>query len=279
MSAGPRIVALFGDPVEHSRSPAMHNAAFRALGLDWVYVAHRVPPAELGAAIAAARLFGYAGLNVTVPHKEAVVPHLDDLGDAARSIGAVNTVVRRGGRLVGENTDADGFLRALRRLRFRFRERTALVLGAGGSARAVVWALGRSGLARLVVLNRTVSRAEELRSLLPAELRGSLEAGPLEAALDRSVVSRADLIVNCTSLGLDGRSMPPLALDATRPTCLVYDLVYGRRSTPLVARARRLGRRAEDGRRMLLEQAGLAFRLWTGRRPPLAAMARALEES
>jgi shikimate dehydrogenase len=253
----------------------MHNAAFRALGLDFAYVPFRVAPAALADAIGGVRALGVAGLNVTVPHKERIVPLLDSLTGTARAIGAVNTVLRGDGtELVGDNTDAPGFRAAIAAARVRLRGRTVLVLGAGGSARAVVHALAQSAVARIVVLNRTPGRADGLRDLVPKTV--AFETGRLDAALDRTVARDASLVVNCTSLGLDGRSAPALAIDALPRDAFVYDLVYGARTTPLVRAARRRRRRAEDGRSMLLHQAALAFRLWTGRRAPLAVMNRAL---
>lgn len=270
-----RLVAIVGDPVAHSRSPAMHNAAFRALGLDLAYVALRVSPESLRAAIGGVRALGFAGLNVTVPHKQAIVPLLDRVTPRARAIGAVNTVVRRGRALEGDNTDAEGFLRSLSRLRFRARGRSVVILGAGGSARAVVWALAGAGAARIRILNRTPRRALSVAAL--ARGRATVEVGPLESAAEPAVVEGADLVVNCTSLGLDGRSAPSVAVEATPERCLFYDLVYGAAQTPFVRAARRRRRRAVDGKSMLVEQAAAAFRLWTGRRAPIETMSAALD--
>ena len=271
-----RVVAILGDPVEHSLSPAMHNAAFAALGLDYVYVALRVRPADLKQAIHGVRAFGFAGLNVTVPHKEAIVPLLDGLSPTARAIGAVNTVVRRGDRLEGENTDGTGFLRAVSKLGFRGRGKHAVLLGAGGSARAVAWALGGAGISRLTILNRSSKPA----AALAAHARRSCDASIVVSTLDSNgraeLLEDADIIVNCTSLGLDGRTAPPVEIAATPRHCLFYDLVYRSGPTPLVRAARRHGRRAENGLGMLVEQAALAFQAWTGRAAPVATMKRAL---
>ncbi len=271
-----RVVAILGDPVEHSRSPAMHNAAFTALRLDYVYVALRVPRAELGRAVAGIRALGFAGLNVTVPHKEAVLPLLDRLAPAARAIGAVNTIVCEGDDLVGHNTDAEGFRRAVRKLGFRGRGRSAVLLGAGGSARAVAWALADAGVRQMTILNRNVARASALAREVKAHGGPAVAVGALDAATAADTVGDADLIVNCTSLGLDGKSSPAVAIESTRDRCVFYDLVYGARPTPFVRSALRRGRRAGDGLGMLLEQAGLAFRIWTGRKAPLEVMAAAL---
>jgi shikimate dehydrogenase len=271
-----RVVAILGDPVAHSRSPAIHNAAFAALGLDFVYVALRVRPPDLRRAVLGIRALDVAGLNVTVPHKEAIVPLLDRLSPAARAIGAVNTVVRRGSRLEGHNTDAEGFRRAIEQLGFRPRRKSAVLLGAGGSARAVAWALADRGIRSLTILNRSVERAKILARAIRAHGGPAIDAGALSAALRTDAVASADLIVNCTSLGLDGRSAPPVAIAATRKGCLFFDLVYGALPTPLVRAARRHGRQAADGLGMLLEQAGLAFQLWTDCEPPLQVMRRAV---
>ena len=254
----------------------MHNAAFRTLGLDLVYVALRVAPGDLRRAIAGVRGLGFAGLNVTVPHKERIVALLDELSEGARKIGAVNTVVARGGRLVGDNTDAEGFRQALAAMKTSVRGKRVLILGAGGSARAVIWALARGGSRRIVVLNRTRARARALARFARELGVRETDSGRLASANDPALVRDVDLLVNCTSIGLDGKAMPSVALESLPDRAVVYDLVYGERPTPLVTAARRRGLHADDGRTMLLHQAASAFRLWTGRRAPLSAMAAAL---
>ena len=270
-----QIVGIFGDPVAHSLSPVMHNAAFTAARLDWAYVPFRVRPADLGAAVAGARALGLAGFNVTVPHKEAVLPLLDRVHADARALGAVNTVVRRGRRLVGYNTDAAGFRATLSVGGVPVRGSRALLIGAGGAARAVAHALLGAGCRELVLVNRTPARARRLRRQLK-NMRTRATLAPWRRLADPDLLGRLDLLVNCTSLGLNGERIVPLALDATRRDCVVVDVVYARRATPLVAEARRAGRRALDGLAMLLHQGAHAFTLWTGRRAPLAAMAAAL---
>ena len=271
-----RVVAILGDPVAHSRSPAMHNAAFAKLGLDWVYVALRVRPRDLERAMGGVRALGLAGLNVTVPHKEAMLSLVDDVSSAARAIGAINTVVRRGERLRGENTDGEGFLRDVARLGVRVRGKRAIVLGAGGSARAVAWSLARAGIAGLTILNRHPKRAAVLARVIARDCDASVRAAGLDSARHADFLEEADLVVNCTSLGLDGRTSPQIEIAATPVHCLFYDLVYGSGPTPLVRAARLHGRRAENGLGMLVEQAALAFRVWTGHAAPVATMRRAL---
>ena len=276
ISGKTRVVAILGDPVSHTRSPAMHNAAFAALGLDYVYVALRVEPRDLRRAMTGIRALGIWGLNVTVPHKERILPLLDRLTPRAREIGAVNTVFRQGDELVGDNTDADGFRLALHDIGVRARGKRIVVLGAGGSARAVVCTLVRGGARSLTLLNRTQRRAESLAELA-RKLGGSeVRTGLLEEATIPDTLAGVGLVVHCTSLGLDGRSRPPLALSALPEKAAVYDLVYGAEPTPLMREARSEGHLAADGRGMLLHQAALAFRRWTRRRPPLETMVEAL---
>jgi shikimate dehydrogenase len=267
------IVGIIGDPVAHSRSPAMHNAAFRALGLDWIYVPFHVHPAGVRDAIRAVRALRLAGLNVTVPHKEAVLGHLDSLSDAAQQIGAVNTIVNRDGTLHGENTDRIGFIRALRHTGAAVRNRHAIVIGAGGSACAVLAGLAEAGAARVTLANRTVARARALMrrfaDVIPTTATG------LEALTDRARLADAAVVINATSVGLSGGPFPSLAYPATPPECLFFDLLYGR-DTEFLRRAKRARRPVLDGSEMLVQQGACAFGLWTGRRAPLAVMREAL---
>ncbi len=272
ISGRTRVVGILGDPVEHSRSPAMHNAAFAALGLDWAYVPFPVAAAEVGAAVAAVRALGLAGVNVTVPHKEAVLAHLDAVTPLARRVGAVNTIINRGGRLLGDNTDVHGFAQTLRGRRLR--GRAVVVIGAGGSARAVLAALTAADVGRVTLANRTPARARALAR----RLRGAgVAVVPLAALTDAMRLADAALVVNTTSIGLDGGPFPPLDYAATPARCLFVDLVYGR-DTAFLAGARRAGRPVADGSTMLLHQGARAFTLWTGRRAPLAVMRAALPE-
>jgi shikimate dehydrogenase len=274
ISGRTQIVGIIGDPVAHSLSPAMHNAAFRALKLDFVYVAFPVCPAHVRQAIQGVRALGIAGLNVTVPHKERVIPWLDSISPTARRAGAVNTIVQRNGRLHGENTDVTGFLRALREAGFRVRGRRALVIGAGGVARAVVTALAEAEAGTVTVANRNVLRARRLtRTLRPTAV--NLVAAPLTVLRERAVLSDVDLVVNATSVGLHGERFPPLAYGATPPACVFVDLLYGRR-TDFLTRAGRAQRRSLDGSGMLVHQGAAAFTLWTGCAAPIAVMRAAL---
>jgi shikimate dehydrogenase len=266
ISAATALCGILLHPAGHTRSPAMHNAAFRALGLDAVYLAFDVVPAALPAAIAGARALGIRQLAISLPHKQAVVELLDEIDDTARRIGAVNTVTRRpDGRLVGSNTDWLGAVRALERERALSGAR-AVVLGAGGAARAVVFGLLARG-ASVVVLNRTPERARELAAAL-----GAQGAGPL-AGLGRTPF---DVLVNATAVGL-ARDESPVPAEALPPGALVMDTVYEPERTRLLRDAEARGARAIGGKWMLVHQAAEQLRLWTGREAPIAVMAEAFD--
>lgn len=283
LTATTRIVAVIGDPIAHSRSPLMHNAAFRALDLPFAYCAFRVVPDEVGAAVAAVRALGLAGLNVTIPHKQAVIPHLDALAPVAKLTGAVNTIVNRDGVLHGDNTDVPGLSRALDEAGLAPRAKLALVLGAGGSARAAVVALARRSRT-VVVAARREAQARKLIDELAAGVRARLEVAPLaDFGVPRgaaaTLLARADVVVNTTPVGMHGEDFLPFAFAATGPDCLFYDLVYTERATPFLAAARRARRRGANGLGMLLHQGAVAFELWTGVAPPVEVMRRALRSA
>ncbi len=255
---------LFADPASHSRSPAMHTAAFAWAGIDGHYEARRVPSADLGAAIAGLRAPDVLGANLSLPHKEAALAHLDALTPAARAIGAVNTIVQDGGRLTGDNTDAPGLLLALAAAGDP--GGPALVLGAGGAARAAVWAL--LGQRREVwIWNRTREKADALAADLGARASDVHDLPWRELGL----------LVNATSAGLSAPDASPLphAPDLA-PGALVYDMVYQPPETRLMREARALGLPAENGLTMLAQQARLAFALWTGVQVPVTVFLNAL---
>jgi shikimate dehydrogenase len=250
------LAGVLGFPVRHSRSPAMMNAAFAELGLDWRYLALPVPPERFAETVRALAASGYRAANVTIPHKLAARELADELSDAARAIGAVNTLsLREDGRIAGDNTDAGGLLDALGEPL----PESALVLGAGGAGRAAAWALAGAGV-DVSVWNRTPARAAAL-----AEELGVVAAerpGP------------AELLVNATSVGL----RPDDTIDALPlvDARVVVELVYGDAPTPLARWAQERGARLVDGLEVLVRQGARSFALWTGREPPLDAMRRAV---
>jgi shikimate dehydrogenase len=266
-------LALFGFPLGHSVSPAMHAAALAAAGLsDWTYTAQPVPRDQVHQAVAQLRLPDFAGANVTVPHKSAVIPHLDGLTPVAEAIGAVNTIVKHDGRLVGHNTDAAGFLADLYAHDVHISRRPVLVLGAGGGARAVVAACAGVG-ARVRVLARRRAQAEALCTLASVAIYDWSPLDLLRASDDCA------LIVNTTSLGMAPvvEGSPWLAGTPYPPSAFVYDLVYNPSETTLTRQARAAGLRAATGLGMLVEQGALAFEQWTGRPASRAAMRAAAE--
>jgi shikimate dehydrogenase len=270
------LFGVLGDPVDHSLSPAMQNAAFAAAGLPHLYLRYRVPPVALPKALREAKRLGMGGLNLTVPLKEVALPLCDTLTPAARRSGSVNTVWWRGRRLVGDDTDGRGFLRALGS-RIRLGEAHVVLVGAGGSARAIGTALVAAGCRRVTVANRTRARGERLASRLDA-LGGRTATIGLDALGRGDVLEDASLVVNTTPLGLAGGTLR-VRHAATPSSCLFVDLVYGSRPTPFLSAAARARRTTLDGAAMLLHQGALAFEAWTGRRAPLPAMRRALESA
>ncbi len=267
-----RKTGIIGWPVEHSLSPAIHNAAFEVLGLDWVYVPLAVPPGMVPQAIAGLPALGFTGANVTMPHKTEVAGLMHSLSDDARRLQAVNTIVVDGERLEGHNTDAPGFERFLRQdAGFDPEGKTALILGAGGAARASALALARAALAGLTVAARDPGKAEGMASALEG-LGTALAVVPLDVAGDHP----SDLIVNATPVGSQGDVLASLPLEGAS---VYVDLLYHPAVTPMQLAARRAGVRAFGGMGLLLHQAALSFELWTGRVAPLEVMSAAAVSS
>ena len=260
-----QLCAVLLHPAAHTRSPAMHNAAFAALGLDAIYLAFDVPPDALANALAGARALGVRQLAISIPHKQAVGGYCDELDETARSIGAVNTITREGDRLIGANTDWMGAVRALER-EGPIAGTQAVVLGAGGTARAVTYGLLRGG-ARVTVLNRTRNKAEALAKELGAQASGSLE--------DLSDLDH-DVLVNTTSVGLR-ENESPVPASALRKGSRVLDAVYDPAETTLLRYARDAGATPIGGKWMLALQAVEQIRLWSGKTPPCELLARAFD--
>jgi len=265
-SAASAVVGVIGHPVGHSLSPLLHNAAFDALGLDWVSVAFSVPAGEAAAALAGMRALGVVGLSVTMPHKHDAADLVDECTPVAQRLGVVNCVTQSDGRLLGDSTDGAGFVASLRRAGFDPAGRRCLVVGAGGAARAVILALADAEAVEVVVVNRTVVRAEEAAALAGGRGRVGQVAD----------VAGADLVVQATPVGMDGVDVGPTSVPFD-PLLLhrgqvVADLVYHPMVTPLLAAARAQGADTVGGLGMLVHQAALAIERWTGRRAPVEAM-------
>jgi shikimate dehydrogenase len=267
LSGHTRVVGVIGDPVAHSLSPTLHNAAFAALGLDWVYVAFPVPRGRGAEAVAAVPVLGLAGFNVTMPHKEDVASACDELTPDAAALRSVNTVVARpDGRTLGDSTDGPGFLDALAGEAIAVDGKPVLVLGAGGAARAVVLALGRAG-ADVTVAARRPDTAVAAAALAP---------GARAQALGAADPSGFAVVVNATPLGMSGGDPLPVEPQALHADQAVVDLVYHPADTPLLTAARAGGAVAVNGLPMLLHQAARSFVLWTGQEAPVEAMRAAV---
>lgn len=260
------MAGVIGQPIRHSLSPTLYNAAFRAVELDWAFMAFEVAPGEGAAAIDAARVLGLDGLSVTMPHKEEVIPALDRLSPTAAALGAVNVVVREGSELVGDSTDGAGFIDALKDDEgFVPAGRTCAVVGAGGAARAVVRALAEAHAAEIVVVNRSRERADAAVAL----------AGGIGRIGSDDDIRDAEIVVNATPVGMAHMAGIPFDPDLLHAGQLVVDLIYHPPVTPLLAAARERGLTAVNGLGMLIHQAARAFRLWTGHDAPLEAMSAA----
>jgi shikimate dehydrogenase len=286
LNSSTRLIGLIGWPVAHSRSPAMQNAAFAALGLNYAYVPLPVSPGRVNEAVRGLAALGFAGANVTVPHKEAVLAYLDEISPVSRAIASTNTlVVRADGTIYGDSTDGAGFLADLRAHEVEPAGQRVLLLGAGGAARAVACALATTGAA-VAVANRTPERAEALCKAVQAAVPGAqVAAFPLPGALP-DLAAGATLVVNATSLGLHGAG-EVVAWDPAvpfRPGQVVYDLVYspaaGQRTlTPFLALAAAAGAHVLDGLGMLVQQGARSFEIWTGHPAPLEEMFQAVLEN
>jgi shikimate dehydrogenase len=267
-----RFVGVLGWPLEVTLSPLMHNVAFRRLGLDWIYLRWPVRPDDLGAAVGGLRALGAEGANVTMPHKQSIVEHLDSLDGDAAATGAVNTVQRLRDTLVGHNTDVVGFSEFLvQDAGFEPNGTKALVLGAGGAARAVVKSLAGLKVAEITVAARSDGVAGEVVALARDDSGRVTEALAWEKVADR--VTAVDLVVNATPVGMRGE--PLLSSASFNSNQCVVDLIYSPPTTPLIEHARAAGASGWGGLGMLVRQAAASFAIWTGQQPPLDAMSAA----
>ena len=269
VSGATRVTGVIGDPVTHSLSPALHNAAYAALGLDWVSVPFPVSAGKGSEAVAAMRTLGLAGLSVTTPHKDAVAQTADSVSDAVAALGAANCLVASAdGRVRAENTDGDGFLGGLLEdADTTVREKTVVVLGAGGAARAISVACADAGAAGVLVVNRTVQRAEVCAGL----------AGSVGVVAQQADIPSADIVVNATTVGMAPDSAMPCDPALLHRGQIVVDIVYNPSETVWLAAARAAGIRSYNGLSMLVHQAGFAITHWTGQPAPIDAMRSALK--
>lgn len=280
ISGQTRIVGVIGDPVQHSRSPQMHNAAIVERKLDYVYVPFHVRSGELREAIEGFKALNVLGVNVTIPHKQTVMPILDDVSHEATLIGAANTLIFCDGRVSGDNTDAQGFLRAMTEEGIDIPVGgSAVVLGAGGAARAVVVALALSGLGLITVANRTGWKAIQFEKDLATISETEISAVDLASNQLNSAIRSADLLVNTTSVGMQETDQLLIDPDSLNPGTIVYEIVYTPPETPLLRVAREKGCQTIGGIGMLVHQGAIAFEKWIGIVPNVETMRIALEQS
>ena len=272
ISGATRICGVIADPIEHTVSPAMHNAAFEEMGINYLYLPFRVKREELGKAIAGMRALNIRGLNVTIPHKVAVIPFLDELDDLAQRIGAVNTIVNDNGVLRGYNTDATGFLQALLERGVEPRGKRVIILGAGGASRAISLILAERG-SNLVILNRTWDKAKEHADRVSQTCQREVQALKLDRENLAKALNKADILVNTTSVGMSPDiEETPVTADLVKPPVIVFDIVYNPIKTRLLREAEATGTETISGIDMLVWQGALAFEKWTGLKAPVKVM-------
>jgi len=282
-------LSVFGDPVAHSKSPAMHNAALAACGIDAQYIRLQISPGELADAVRLLPENGFLGTNVTIPHKVAMLSLMDEVDDNARKIGTVNTVVIDGKKLRGFNTDGPGIVRAVRsEFSVDLRDLRVMLLGAGGGAgRAIAMQCGFENCERLVLVNRTFEKAKALADELQPLFRSTkllgpvarLEAIPWDEAQLKFQLQHTDLVINATSMGMKFSDPSPLPASILTPNLILYDTIYTSARTPLLRAADEVGARSANGLSMLLHQGALSFEIWFNREAPLDAMRIALQQS
>jgi shikimate dehydrogenase len=273
-----RVCGVIGDPIEHTLSPTMHNAAFNSLNLDCAFLAFKVKPAEVDNAIAGMRALGILGLNVTMPHKEAVISHLDEIDETAKFLGAVNTIHNKDGKLLGFNTDGIGALKALKENGANPQGKRVLLLGSGGAARAIAYALVQEA-DELVVLNRTVNEAKDLASLLKRTFNKKIVANSLSANVIQETLCDSNILINATSVGMKPNVKQSLiAPEWLKPDLTVMDIVYNPVETKLALDAKSKGAKVVSGVEMLIYQGAASFEIWTGKPAPVQVMRKAALE-
>ena len=275
VSGKTRVYGVIGDPIEHTLSPVMHNAAFEALKLDCTFLAFKVKPAEVGNAITGMRALNIQGLNVTMPHKEAVIKHLDEIDPTARFLNAVNTIQNKNGKLLGFNTDGAGALKALRANQVDPKGKKVLLLGAGGAARAIAYSLSQDA-GELVILNRTPKPAEELANLLKQTSNKKITVGILSPETIETNLADANVLINATSIGMKPNAdQTPIKPEWLRRNLAVMDIVYNPVETKLAKNAKATKATVVSGVEMLIYQGAASFEIWTSCKAPVEVMRKA----
>jgi shikimate dehydrogenase len=277
ISGSTKIYGLIGDPIDHSLSPAIQNAAFRSTGLNAVYVPFPIGKAKLSSAIHGLKALGVKGFNVTTPYKTATLRYVDKVDTEAAELGSINTVKNEGDELTGFDTDGPGAISAIEQAGTSVRGRTFLMLGAGGAACAIAYALAGRGCS-LRLTNRTLPKARNLAKALHAKFGVKTECIPLSRHALRQSLRQADIILNASSMGMSGRHNPPIERNWIRKDQWVFDIVYRPTQTKLLRDAASVGARTINGLDLLVNQGARSFTLWTGRKAPINEMRRAIGE-
>ena len=270
------VCCLIGDPVEHSLSPLIHNTAFRKLKLNFTYIAFKVSKNELKKAIEGLKALNVRGINVTIPHKTEVIKYLDQIDCRALEVNAVNTIVNYNGVLKGFNTDVAGILRTLEERKISVKGKKAVIMGAGGIARAATYALAMEGAREIIIANRTLTNAVKLARELKKSVKVKVRTLPLTVKALKTELKVSDMVVNCTPVGMSPHTdKTPIPKELLHEDLVVMDAVYNPLRTRLLREAEEVGARIVDGLSMLIYQGAEAFKLWTGREPPINSMRRA----
>jgi shikimate dehydrogenase len=275
ISGKTQVCGVIGDPIEHTLSPIMHNAAFEALKLDYVFLAFKVKPAEVENAVSGMRALTIRGLNVTMPHKNAVIKYLDEVDPAGKIIASANTILNKDGRLLGFNTDGVGALNALEQNGVEPRGKKVLLLGAGGAAKAIAYTLSQEA-DELVILNRTPKPAAELADLLKQKFKKKISAGELSPSAVKDNLADSDVLINATSVGMEpNANQTSVAPEWLKPDLAVMDIVYNPIETKLAKAAKAAGAKVVSGVEMLIYQGAASFEIWTACKAPVEVMRKA----
>ena len=272
-----KTLGIFGYPISHTLSPAMHNAVIKALGLDMVYLPFEVKPSNLKEAINGIKSLGIIGVNITIPHKESVIRFLDDISEEARLVGAVNTIVYKDRKLVGYNTDGSGYMASLKEeLGFNPKSKRIIIIGAGGAARGILAALATQKPKSITVANRTLSRAVSLIKAFKGKFRDTrFEAIDLDNNMLKMSFNSVDLLINTTSVGMKQSKALKIPLETLPKIAIVSDIIYNPLETLLLKKAKKLGLTTHGGLGMLVHQGARSFKLWTGMDAPMNVMRKA----
>jgi len=272
IGARTNVLCVIGHPIEHSMSPVMHNAALKELSLDYIYLAFDVPPNDLGKAILGFKKSNIKGLNVTIPHKEAIIHYLDELDPLSKQIGAVNTVKNEGGALLGRNTDALGAKKAILDAGFKIEGKKALILGAGGAARAISFALTEK-IDEIFISNRTEERAIKLAKELQDKTKIKATGKDTSEKTLRTLTNSVDILINTTPIGMYPKiDVSPISKDLLNENLFIFDIIYNPLQTRLLKDAKEIGSKTLNGLDMFINQGALAFEWWTGKKPNVKLM-------